>query len=548
MPSEGPFLPGAVKQTNLGQPARLRWDIFTAVQAEDGIVATCTPSPQTYRSTFKLWGTNFGFEIPEGNSPVGVELTFHCKSTNGGFFGACGDGIFDLMLGDTVIGQIDLSSTTADWSLTLLDTRTVGGAAEDWGATLTREIVNDPTFGVRIEARVPEDQQASIDWMKLAVTYEELTSGSSIGSGGAGVGGASSLTKAKYIGTGGAGVGGHGFDKWASVGTGGAGVGGAGVSRRIGKLVGSGGVGVGYGNPHTMAKSVGSGGAGAGGFGGFRNEMHDVGSGGAGVGGSGLTRISVAGIGGAGVGGSGASRKSSASVGTGGVGAGYADGIFSRKVASAGEGGVGVGYAAGVVTRKQSTIGSGGVGAGGAGQVRNVISPNPEDEIERRHRGQVTRRMVFDAILKAIVRGPLNSYRAYLSDDEPDMNEIPPGDTFAVIIPGSAENDQGDLAGGGDLGTMRTDSASVRVYSSNSTDQYARATQWNLKFDKGAMERARQIRRTLKLLDLADDAGWLLLTEPMRPTTTNKGRFRRVTPKWGYYEETFEVKYTEYLG
>lgn len=554
MPSQGPFLPGAVKQTNLGQPGRLRWDtVLSAVQVEDGIVATCVPSPQTYRDTYRIHCSDFGFTLPAGSVPVGITLTFHCASGLSGFFGACQDGYADLMYGETVIGQ--LVPASGDWSLVTLATRTRGGAADVWGwVAPDKDIVNDSTFGIRMEARVPEDQHAAIDWIKLEVEYDTTTFGEYEGSGGTAAGGTGFLRKEAHPGYGGLGVGAINGWKYKPVITGGTAAGGAADVRKFRFTEGSGGAGVGGGVSLLKQFINGVGGAGVGGTADYMQQLHIEMSGGLGVGGEPEHKAVIIPVGGAGAGGAADYHKSRPYVASGGIGLGHEDGAFTKQRFVSAEGGLGVGHATITPEITLKYLGTGGLGVGGTATLRrfndtgtNPDIDDPEDEIVRSHRGPVTRRMVYTAILKALVDGPLDSVRAYVAEDEPDMNGVPPGDTFAVIIPGGASNDQGDLAGGGAFGTIRFDTAQVRVYSSLSADQFPRSTMWALRTDKGAMERTRAIRKTLNMLDLSDAAGWALLAQPMRATTTGNARQRRANPQWSYYEESFEVVYTEYL-
>jgi hypothetical protein len=556
MSTAGPNLPSSGSQ--LGTPGRLAWDTPSLITAADSNFAQCVASSATYTQTFKLIGLNYGFTLVPGSVIQGITFTFSCFSSFGGLGSTpCRDGVAELMYQGNVVGQIQ--SSGVDWTAGVgVHTRTIGGTSNLWGWTPTYAQINDATFGVRFEVLCPQDVSAAIDWFKVTITYGSLQDGRTVGSGGAGAGGSSSLTHVKTRGTLGAGAGGSGYRKHKLLGSGGAGAGGAGVWRRIGKTVGTGGAGAGGGSTHLNVHRVGSGGAGAGGSGDQSPEMHDIGSGGAGAGGAGICKVHSRGTGGAGVGGASTYWKSVKTTGSGGAGAGNPSfGDIRREMHSVGMGGAGAGYAAAGASRRSVHLnGSGGAGAGGTGPGRrfNDNDPtvaDPEDDIPRSHTGPVTRRMVYDAIRKALLNGPLSEYTVYIGDDV-DMDQIQPQDNFAVIVPGSAENivreqDGGGVYHGSTYGTMRTDLCEVRVYKRSSMDRYPKADAWALNKD-GAMTKAREVRSKLHMLDLQDDAGWLLLVEPMRATTTSKADPRRETPKIGYYSEFFQVVYREWLG
>lgn len=546
MASQGPFLPTAID--TLATPGRLAWDDPSRVLLADSIFAQCAISPQTYRLSYTLIATGFGFTLPAGSVPTGIELTFSCNTSLG--FDQCRDGTASLVVDGSTVGQI--TSSGVDWTAGT-HTRSIGGSSNLWGWTAANLTdINKVSFGVELDVLVPQDAAANIDWLKITVTYATTTYAAKEGSGGAGVGAtAAILRKVKVQTTGGAGVGGSIGKKYKMPGRGGAGIGGTGPWRRERAYTATGGAGVGGSRGILRVWRSGIGGAGIGGTAGVLQLIHTPGEGGTGIGGNGIVRVIRAGGGGAGVGGAADFYKTRPEVASGGFGVGGPEATYTTTRSQAVSGGFGVGgEAASTLRVRVSKSASGGLGVGGTA-TRRVTQANgdtdPEDDIVRSHRGPVTRRMVFEAIRKAIADGPLSDRKVYLSWDEPDMNNLPPGSSFAVIMPGTAQNDQGDLAGGGIYGTIREDVAEVRVYSASSIDTARRTTLWNLKIDVSAMERARKIRKTLNMLDLIDPAGWLLLAEPMRATSTT-GTQKRDTPNWGYYAERFGVIYTEYLG
>jgi hypothetical protein len=553
MSSQGPFLPTTVAQA--GSPALLRWDLnVDTVELDDGNFTFTGQSPATFRSSFKLLCTGFGFTLIPGAVIQGFTLTFSCATQSGGLGTAqCRDGVAALLYQGNVVGQINSSGT--DWTAGT-HTRTIGGSSNLWGWTPTYDKINDSSFGCSLDILVPQDAAASIDWIKLTVTYATNTLKAFTWTGGLGLGNGRWPRKWKKVAfTGGVGLGSTRWArKWKKVAfTRGFGLGNAAWTHARGRRWRmTGGVGLGYAQNRITVRHATRGGLGLGGT--FVRKVSQTVplTGGIGMGNTAQLRRSVAKhlTGGFGIGGSNPLQRHKYRVTSGGFGIG---GTFTahRGKAKLMTGGIGYGY-----TTKWTSVRSlhkrmtGGYGIGGGFRAFGVLNGGLDDfgaNRDKWHRGPFTRWEILTA-LKKYLESIVTDFPIYIATEEPDMNRVMPSDRFVVLMLGSSKDEQGFLGGGGTYSTLRTETLNVRVYSAMSQDQFPRSTDWTLRQDRGALERARLIRKRLNMLDLMDDSGWLVLSQPMRSTATGEPKAMRDNPQWGYFQESFEAMYWEWLG
>lgn len=565
MPSQGPFFPSVVSQTNVGQPQRIAWDTPELVDASDNLrctFATATPGAGATLLSWKIVATDFGFTIPENSQIDGIVMTveklFAPPLGSPGVYGDVYDGVAELYT-DTVVGQ---NGGTFLWPTGNTDhSHDVGGTTDFWGWTgANSDDVNSDEFGIRYEVYAKNGNLPGIDSIRLTVYYTLRQFLSHTMTGGVGVGGGFPRLMRPQTHSGGVGVGAGAFPrKWKKVAfTGGAGVGGDAWTKVKGRLyVMGGGVGIGYGVPVRHYKFSMQGGVGIGGaFGVIQNSIIPM-TGGVGVGGDSFARhVKVSMTGGVGVGGTSLFARLAYKTTTGGVGAGNpANALYARHRFRTVDGGVGVGESGAIgIIRAITKVPTGGVGIGGGFIAYGTLGGGGSGGTdwgfnrEKRHRGPFTRWEILTAVKQYLETTVLDGYTVYVATDEPDMNGIPPADRFAVVMLGASRDDQGPITGGGLSSAIRTEPVHIRIYSNLSNDQYPRASAWTLRQDRGALERSRKIRKTLHMHDLMDLSGWLMLCQPMRSLSTGEPRAMRANPQWGYFQETFEAMYLEYLG
>lgn len=576
MASQGPLYPSIVAQTNLGNFARRTWDDPTLVKVSDNLRATLNADPAPGSTTLilsnKVICKGFGFTIPLGSRIDGFVVSFEGGwSPRVSINPQCHDGVIELIYGaapvggpggttgdtgdpGTVVGQ---NNAQASWAASIDSNRSIGGSTDLWSWTsATWNKVNDETFGLRFECYATEGILAVIDSLALTVYYTAQTAAAFTWTGGLGIGGSFPRKVGdKQAFSGGVGIGYTGWKRGIHpvASQGGVGIGNAAWVRKIGAVrVWSGGVGIGENQQKVGEKLAMQGGVGVGGEFVPRIGWNYAMLGGVGIG---NTEPTVMGVkyqmtGGLGIGGSVEGQRGVYHTIGGGIGLGYPawQGISGKAFVM--DGGLGIGNAAWARTDGHKNVMTGGIGLGGGFRSHGKLGGGSTDwgiDRDRTHRGAVTRWELLTAI-KADVESVLGSTRVYIATEEPDMNNVPPDDTFAVLMLGASKDDQPALAGGGLNSTLRREMLQIRVYSGLSTDQVPRSTAWTLRQDKGAVERARAIRKRLHMRDVMDAAGWLILAEPMRSLNTGDPKQKRSTPQWGYFPEMFECYYSEYLG
>lgn len=144
------------------------WVNLANIQAQDGAVATCIIGGHTTI----MKATNFDFsEIPRGSVITGLEVVIRRRATTSAT--STRDNIVRLVLPDGTFSPNKADQATR-YPLVLTDA-TYGSATDTWGVQLSRDMLNDPLFGVHFEAFKFSADTTSVDDIKLRVTYVPAT-------------------------------------------------------------------------------------------------------------------------------------------------------------------------------------------------------------------------------------------------------------------------------------------------------------------------------------------------------------------------------------
>jgi hypothetical protein len=113
--------------------------------------------------TNELRLTNFGFSIPSGATIDGITVTFYSD----------GSADVDLTLGrltkDGSAGVGNNGAANEGWGSTAI---VLGGVADLWGTTWTRDEINASTFGIILQGEAQEiDAEAQARRVKIEVCY-----------------------------------------------------------------------------------------------------------------------------------------------------------------------------------------------------------------------------------------------------------------------------------------------------------------------------------------------------------------------------------------
>jgi len=158
--SSATALPGtAANDAAVGSVA---WVSPSSALADDGATADATLTFGVQSQYLKL--TNFGFSIPAGATVVGIVVSLDLVNSSGLFSGT----ILRLVVGGSVSGN-DYGSSV-DW-ITLDE---VGGAADNWGLSLTGADVNASNFGIVLSTIGNSGRGsavARVDYASITVYY-----------------------------------------------------------------------------------------------------------------------------------------------------------------------------------------------------------------------------------------------------------------------------------------------------------------------------------------------------------------------------------------
>ena len=133
------------------------WTNPTNITADDGSVASLNTNPQSHY----LIASSFGFSIPSGATINSVTVKVEASLTN------VVNKDLNAQLqdnGGSLTGSSKVVTLGASTGLTVY-TYTI----DNWGATLTPAIVNDPDFGVRFWFTV--QAISTVDYVTISVQY-----------------------------------------------------------------------------------------------------------------------------------------------------------------------------------------------------------------------------------------------------------------------------------------------------------------------------------------------------------------------------------------
>jgi hypothetical protein len=165
MPSTGFTPAGTGANVDTGQAS---WSNPGNITADDGTEASSSlgsKSPGTTDISDYLQATNFGFTLPAGAVPVGVEVRVQKRNSN------IVDRVISLVVGGSVVGDNNADLVTP-WpgSATNVD---YGGATDLWGLSLSKAQVEASNFGVVVQAQLTGggNASASVDAIWINVHY-----------------------------------------------------------------------------------------------------------------------------------------------------------------------------------------------------------------------------------------------------------------------------------------------------------------------------------------------------------------------------------------
>jgi len=164
-----------------------------------------------------------------------------------------------------------------------------------------------------------------------------------------------------------------------------------------------------------------------------------------------------------------------------------------------------------------------------------------------RHRGKVRLRDILFALRREIIyAGVFNAHQVYIRLDLLGQNENPASmDDYLEIVLLNELSDQNTLSGGGREADMRAEPIELRIFHRLGTDQRKRHTHWTIDQKRSASRKADELIGVVQLLDVVDESGTALLSEPMRvkgPTSFQVDR-----RNWGYAAVRVELIYTAEL-
>lgn len=149
------------------------WTNLANIQAQDGAVAV-TPNVNNYSTWMKASNYDFS-EIPAGSVITGLEVVIRRRATTSAT--SSRDWSVRLVVpdgngGTTLTGE--KADRTTTYPLVLTDA-TYGGATDNWGVQLSRDMLNNALFGVYFEAKRTSADVISVDDIKVRATYVPAT-------------------------------------------------------------------------------------------------------------------------------------------------------------------------------------------------------------------------------------------------------------------------------------------------------------------------------------------------------------------------------------
>lgn len=145
------------------------WTNLTNIQAQDGNVATCL-IPGGYSTIMKALSFDFS-EIPQGSVITGFEVVIRRRANTSAT--STRDDIVRLALPDGTFSP-NKANAAIRYPIVLTDA-VYGDATDTWGIQLSRDMLNDPAFGVHFQSLGTAGDTTLVDDIKVRVTYVPAT-------------------------------------------------------------------------------------------------------------------------------------------------------------------------------------------------------------------------------------------------------------------------------------------------------------------------------------------------------------------------------------
>lgn len=172
-------------------PTDQPWINPNNAKVDDDIYTSCGPViPSTAGSSDNLYASNFGFQIPVGAQLEGITVTIkrywdsiRIVPNDGVPVTYSGSEVSDsfIVLTDGSVAYGVNKSQGALWSLDTPETVVFGGPTDLWnaGKSISREIINDPSFGLWINCYISggedygniAESTAYIDYIEMTIFY-----------------------------------------------------------------------------------------------------------------------------------------------------------------------------------------------------------------------------------------------------------------------------------------------------------------------------------------------------------------------------------------
>ncbi len=163
-------------------------------------------------------------------------------------------------------------------------------------------------------------------------------------------------------------------------------------------------------------------------------------------------------------------------------------------------------------------------------------------------RGNVTLSEILKALKREIVdAGVFKEHQVYIRLDLAGQSENPPSiDDYLEIFLLNELVDQNTLSGGGrEVGDMRSEPIEFRLYHHFGVDQKNRHTSWTIDQCRGASPKVDKFLKVIQLLDIKEDSGTGILSEPMRVISPTSFQVDR--RGFGFVSIRSEIIYTAEL-
>ena len=139
--------------------------------SSNSIFATVAINGPGTQSSQYLRTTNYGFSIPLNANIIGITVRIGRCSSDVRAGADIKDLEVNLLKGGAMFGS-NLADTSTEWPKgPSISAKNYGGNTETWGVTWTPTDINDANFGVSLRANSDNDRTATVDYMRISVTY-----------------------------------------------------------------------------------------------------------------------------------------------------------------------------------------------------------------------------------------------------------------------------------------------------------------------------------------------------------------------------------------